>query len=138
MLPFSVHSFSPLQLSIHEPEDRPNGYVLVMKGAPERILDRCSTILLQGQEVPLDEEMRDAFQNAYLELGGLGERVLGEDCSSGEGRGLRSGAPPEGLSQEGWGSWARCVWPLTQPRLLLARLLPVLPARRPVSPRLQV
>uniref|UniRef100_A0A670YV81 Sodium/potassium-transporting ATPase subunit alpha n=1 Tax=Pseudonaja textilis TaxID=8673 RepID=A0A670YV81_PSETE len=67
----------PPQLSIHEPEDKPSGHVLVMKGAPERILDRCSTILLQGQEVPLDEEMRDAFQNAYLELGGLGERVLG-------------------------------------------------------------
>ena len=48
-----------------------------MKGAPERILDRCSTILLQGKEQPLDEEMKEAFQNAYLELGGLGERVLG-------------------------------------------------------------
>lgn len=25
----------------------------------------------------LDEEMKEAFNNAYLELGGLGERVLG-------------------------------------------------------------
>lgn len=49
-----------------------------MKGAPERILDRCSTILVQGKELPLDKEMQDAFQNAYMELGGLGERVLGE------------------------------------------------------------
>lgn len=49
-----------------------------MKGAPERILDRCSTILIHGKEQPLDEEMKDAFQNAYLELGGLGERVLGK------------------------------------------------------------
>ncbi|GCC43880.1 hypothetical protein chiPu_0027733, partial [Chiloscyllium punctatum] len=48
-----------------------------MKGAPERILDRCSSILLHGKECPLDTEMKDAFQNAYLELGGLGERVLG-------------------------------------------------------------
>lgn len=48
-----------------------------MKGAPERILDRCTSILIQGKEQPLDDEMRDAFQNAYLELGGLGERVLG-------------------------------------------------------------
>lgn len=48
-----------------------------MKGAPERILDRCSSILIQGKEQPLDDEMKDAFQNAYLELGGLGERVLG-------------------------------------------------------------
>lgn len=50
-----------------------------MKGAPERILDRCSTIMIQGKEQPMDDEMREAFQNAYLELGGLGERVLGED-----------------------------------------------------------
>lgn len=67
-----------LQLSIHETEDpNDNRYLLVMKGAPERILDRCATILLQGKEQPLDEEMKEAFQNAYLELGGLGERVLG-------------------------------------------------------------
>lgn len=26
----------------------------------------------------MDDEMKEAFQNAYLELGGLGERVLGE------------------------------------------------------------
>lgn len=48
-----------------------------MKGAPERILDRCSTIFIGGKEKVLDEEMREAFNNAYLELGGLGERVLG-------------------------------------------------------------
>nr|XP_025036570.1 sodium/potassium-transporting ATPase subunit alpha-2 [Pelodiscus sinensis] len=74
-IPFN--STNKYQLSIHEREDNPEGYMLVMKGAPERILDRCSTILAQGQELPLEEEMRDAFQNAYLELGGLGERVLG-------------------------------------------------------------
>uniref|UniRef100_A0A669C5S0 Sodium/potassium-transporting ATPase subunit alpha-3 n=1 Tax=Oreochromis niloticus TaxID=8128 RepID=A0A669C5S0_ORENI len=65
-------------LSIHETEDpNDNRYLLVMKGAPERILDRCSTIMLQGKEQPMDEEMKEAFQNAYMELGGLGERVLG-------------------------------------------------------------
>ncbi|OWK50915.1 Sodium/potassium-transporting ATPase subunit alpha-2 [Lonchura striata] len=74
-IPFN--STNKYQLSIHEREEDPQGYLLVMKGAPERILDRCSRILLQGQEQPLDQEMREAFQNAYLELGGLGERVLG-------------------------------------------------------------
>lgn len=67
------------QLSVHETEDTDdNHYLLVMKGAPERILERCSTIMVQGKEQPMDEEMKEAFQNAYLELGGLGERVLGE------------------------------------------------------------
>lgn len=51
-----------------------------MKGAPERVLERCSSILIKGQELPLDEQWREAFQTAYLSLGGLGERVLGESC----------------------------------------------------------
>lgn len=48
-----------------------------MKGAPERILDRCSTILLNGIEHEMTDEWREAFNVAYMELGGLGERVLG-------------------------------------------------------------
>ena len=53
-----------------------------MKGAPERILDRCSTILIAGKDHPLSNEWREAFNQAYLELGGLGERVLGFcDCA---------------------------------------------------------
>jgi len=48
-----------------------------MKGAPERILDRCSTIEVNGVDVPMTAEWRQAFNDAYLELGGLGERVLG-------------------------------------------------------------
>lgn len=50
---------------------------MVMKGAPERVLDRCSTILVHGQELPLDDFWRSSFQKAYDDLGGLGERVLG-------------------------------------------------------------
>ena len=55
-----------------------NRSLLVMKGAPERILDRCSTILINGDDIPLNDEWKDSFNQAYLELGGLGERVLGE------------------------------------------------------------
>ncbi|MBN3288730.1 AT1A1 ATPase, partial [Polyodon spathula] len=75
-IPFN--STNKYQLSIHRNANPSESrYLLVMKGAPERILDRCTTILMQGKEQPLDDEMKDAFQNAYLELGGLGERVLG-------------------------------------------------------------
>ncbi len=49
-----------------------------MKGAPERILDRCVTIMQKGEEEEMTEEWKTAFNNAYMELGGLGERVLGE------------------------------------------------------------
>ncbi|CAM4505279.1 unnamed protein product [Leuciscus chuanchicus] len=77
-IPFN--STNKYQLSIHKninSNKTETNHLLVMKGAPERILDRCTSILIQGKEQPLDDEMRDAFQNAYLELGGLGERVLG-------------------------------------------------------------
>ncbi|OAD60366.1 Sodium/potassium-transporting ATPase subunit alpha [Eufriesea mexicana] len=75
-IPFN--STNKYQVSIHE-SDNPDDprHLLVMKGAPERILDRCSTIFIGGKEKMLDEEMKEAFNNAYLELGGLGERVLG-------------------------------------------------------------
>ncbi|TDG51334.1 hypothetical protein AWZ03_002129 [Drosophila navojoa] len=75
-VPFN--STNKYQVSIHETEDANDPRVLlVMKGAPERILERCSTIFINGKEKVLDEEMKEAFNNAYMELGGLGERVLG-------------------------------------------------------------
>ncbi|GAB6023142.1 hypothetical protein CHUAL_007223 [Chamberlinius hualienensis] len=75
-IPFN--STNKYQISIHESDDPSNpGYTLVMKGAPERILEHSSTIFINGKEVTLDEELKEAFNNAYLELGGLGERVLG-------------------------------------------------------------
>ncbi|XP_015278928.1 PREDICTED: potassium-transporting ATPase alpha chain 2 [Gekko japonicus] len=75
-IPFN--STNKFQLSIHETDD-PNDkrFLLVMKGAPERILERCSTIMIDGKEEPLDAEKAEAFQTAYMELGGMGERVLG-------------------------------------------------------------
>ncbi|MEJ1280335.1 hypothetical protein NN561_011280 [Cricetulus griseus] len=75
-IPFN--STNKFQLSIHETED-PNDkrFLMVMKGAPERILEKCSTIMINGQEQPLDKRSADAFHTAYMELGGLGERVLG-------------------------------------------------------------
>merc|ERR1712117_528019 len=75
-IPFN--STNKYQVSIHETEDKADPhYILVMKGAAERILARCTTITVDGKDVPLNDEWKDAFNSAYLELGGLGERVLG-------------------------------------------------------------
>ena len=75
-IPFN--STNKYQVSIHETSDPDdNRYLLVMKGAPERILERCSTILIKGEELPLDAKWKESFEQAYLDLGGLGERVLG-------------------------------------------------------------
>merc|ERR1711899_145008 len=75
-IPFN--STNKFQVSIHESSD-PNdkGYVMMMKGAPERILERCSTISIDGKDLPLTQQWKDNFEAAYMELGGLGERVLG-------------------------------------------------------------
>merc|ERR1711970_1414487 len=54
-IPFN--STNKFQVSVHEQEDKSDSrYLLVMKGAPERILDRCSTIVVDGKEYPLNEE----------------------------------------------------------------------------------
>ena len=67
------------QVSIHELSESTDvgSYLLVMKGAPERIVDCCSTILLDGEIHEMTDERRKEFDNAYLQLGSLGERVLG-------------------------------------------------------------
>merc|ERR1712025_853776 len=58
-IPFN--STNKFQVSIHETEDKSdNRYLLVMKGAPERIVDRCSTIVVDGRELPMTEEWRNA------------------------------------------------------------------------------
>ena len=51
--------------------------VLLLKGAPERVIRMCKTICINGQKVELTKEWKEKFQNAYESLGGLGERVLG-------------------------------------------------------------
>merc|ERR1712141_918910 len=75
-IPFN--STNKFQVSVHETSDPSDKRaLLVMKGAPERILQRCSTIFIDGQERALTEDWKNAFETAYMELGGLGERVLG-------------------------------------------------------------
>lgn len=70
------NSTNKYQVSVHKIVDDPR-YLLVMKGAPERILDRCSTITIDDKELPLTDELKNSFQEAYMDLGGRGERVLG-------------------------------------------------------------
>ncbi|GAU88671.1 hypothetical protein RvY_01321 [Ramazzottius varieornatus] len=75
-VPFN--STNKYQVSIHL-TDEPNEprHLLVLKGAPERVLEMCSTIVINGEEEPMTEEWKRRFNDAYLELGGLGERAIG-------------------------------------------------------------
>jgi sodium/potassium-transporting ATPase subunit alpha len=62
-------------MSAHkDPEN--NNLCVFMKGAPERILTRCSKILVNGQEVDFNEELRNEVNEANAKFGEMGERVL--------------------------------------------------------------
>ena len=47
-----------------------------MKGAPERILNRCSRILIDGKEQPFDRFQQEQVNAANDSCGQMGERVL--------------------------------------------------------------
>ena len=52
-VPFN--STNKYQVSVHETQDGDERYLLVMKGAPERILDRCSTIYIDGSDIEMND-----------------------------------------------------------------------------------
>jgi sodium/potassium-transporting ATPase subunit alpha len=52
-IPFN--STNKYQVSIHETQDGDERYLLVMKGAPERILERCQTIYIDGTDIELND-----------------------------------------------------------------------------------
>ena len=75
-IPFN--STNKYHVTIHQNENQSESvHFLCMKGAPERILEKCATIFLEGQDKPLDDDLKKEFNAAYLKLGGLGERVIG-------------------------------------------------------------
>ena len=51
--------------------------LVVVKGAPEIVLESCSHYLNKGQEVPIDADYTKRFEEVYKEIAGQGERVLG-------------------------------------------------------------
>lgn len=51
-------------------------HIIMMKGAPERIWQRCSKVRVNGEDIERTEEWDEKFKQINSELGGLGERVL--------------------------------------------------------------
>ena len=75
-IPFN--STNKYQVSIHVTEvEGVKKHLLVMKGAHEKIIARCSTILIDGAETPLNDDWKDKYEKANYRLGSMGERVLG-------------------------------------------------------------
>ena len=58
--------------------DTPDGhYWLAMKGAPERLIKRCSHYLLNGNDVPISQSFNRKFAQANQAFALKGERVIG-------------------------------------------------------------
>jgi sodium/potassium-transporting ATPase subunit alpha len=62
--------------AVKYPTHKRDNLMVIMKGAPERILNRCTKILEKGVEVDFTEEKRNDVNEANDQLGRLGERVL--------------------------------------------------------------
>lgn len=65
-----------MNTSVKSPTTTEDNLTVYLKGAPERILTRCSKILINGQEVDFTEELQEEVKNANSKFGELGERVL--------------------------------------------------------------
>eukprot|EP01113_Clastostelium_recurvatum_P023603 TRINITY_DN2814_c0_g2_i2.p1 TRINITY_DN2814_c0_g2~~TRINITY_DN2814_c0_g2_i2.p1 ORF type:complete len:882 (+),score=222.79 TRINITY_DN2814_c0_g2_i2:1433-4078(+) len=73
-VPFN--STNKWQLSIHHDLDT-DLCILMMKGAPERIMSRCDRVLVDGAERDFDERIKAEYEACYEAVAGNGERALG-------------------------------------------------------------
>lgn len=54
-----------------------DGFLTVLlKGAPERVLAKCSTYLKEGVPTPVDESFNKSFDDAYSYMASRGHRVI--------------------------------------------------------------
>eukprot|EP00808_Paulinella_micropora_P003061 g82786.t1 len=75
-IPFN--STNKFQMSIHQRDnDVSKPPALVLKGAPERVVDRCDFFLVNGEAVPFTAELRRDLEENQKDLMRNGERVLG-------------------------------------------------------------
>jgi sodium/potassium-transporting ATPase subunit alpha len=74
-IPFN--SETKLAISIHRKAHDNGDWTVYVKGAPERVLNLCTTILTaQDQALSLTGDHEAAFHEAYREMAGQGNRVL--------------------------------------------------------------
>lgn len=55
-----------LEVSIHKTPAR--RYLLVMKGAPEKILTCCSTVFINGAEIEINKNVKESFKQVGLAI----------------------------------------------------------------------
>ena len=70
------NSDSKIHLTIHRKSHCDGGLTMFVKGAPERVLDLCSTILIDGCSITLTEQHKIEFWAAYKSISSNGHRVI--------------------------------------------------------------
>lgn len=73
-IPFN--SKNKYQVSVHKQPGDSKKALLLMKGAPERILDRCGHVWHKGERVEFTDELKQTYTALNLELAKMGRRVL--------------------------------------------------------------
>ncbi|KAJ3128393.1 hypothetical protein HK100_009205 [Physocladia obscura] len=73
-IPFN--SENKWHMAIHKRPHATGKLTLFMKGAPERILRICSTILKDGEAITMEKDHQDEFTRSYEYMAGKGHRVL--------------------------------------------------------------
>jgi len=70
---YALTVIKPVALEHESPDRR----TLMMKGAPEVVLARCSHYMFRGEVRPIDARFKAEFNDSYERFGSMGQRVLG-------------------------------------------------------------
>ncbi|XP_045526223.1 sodium/potassium-transporting ATPase subunit alpha-like [Pieris brassicae] len=73
-IPFS--SAYKYQVTIHRMQAT-HSYYLIMKGAPEIVLEFCTTVSTDEGDVPLTPQIKKELKASFIKLANMGERVIG-------------------------------------------------------------
>ncbi|XP_014367687.2 sodium/potassium-transporting ATPase subunit alpha-B [Papilio machaon] len=73
-IPFS--SAYKYQVTIHRMQAT-QSYYLIMKGAPEIILEHCINVLTDDGIIPITPEIKKELQSYFIKMANMGERVIG-------------------------------------------------------------
>jgi len=65
-----------LNKSVRNPTTADDNLAVYMKGAPEKMIARCTKIIMGGKEVEMTDAIRKEVNEANSKFGDLGERVL--------------------------------------------------------------
>uniref|UniRef100_A0A7S2FWX1 Cation-transporting P-type ATPase N-terminal domain-containing protein n=1 Tax=Octactis speculum TaxID=3111310 RepID=A0A7S2FWX1_9STRA len=78
VIPFnSKYKFMVIVAWVHDPVTNRRRPAVLMKGAAERIFQRCGKYAIGDEELPIDDAKVKSFIEAYKRLGSLGERLIG-------------------------------------------------------------